>query len=172
MLQQTAIQQPSTAPAAKHGNSCVAEQTTKHTWTADPIHPGDATPTPHIATPHTRDPEPRVLCCAVLQVMPSGRVHNGVASSYLQRCRVGERVPVFIRHSTFKLPANPTAPLIMVGPGTGLAPFRGFIQVRRGEEGGGCWGTRGRRSSWSRDVGGVCVLAPCCASRVDIGYAH
>lgn len=78
--------------------------------------------------------------CAVLQVMPSGRVHNGVASSYLQRCGVGERVPVFIRNSTFKLPANPAAPLIMVGPGTGLAPFRGFIQVRCRRGVGGSWG--------------------------------
>jgi len=70
------------------------------------------------------------LIWLLLQVMPTGRVHNGVASSYLQQCRVGERVPVFIRNSTFKLPASPSAPVVMVGPGTGLAPFRGFIQVR------------------------------------------
>lgn len=75
-----------------------------------------------------------VLLCAVmwLQVMPTGRVHNGVASFYLQQCAVGERIPVFIRHSTFKLPVNPAAPVVMVGPGTGLAPFRGFIQVGLG----------------------------------------
>lgn len=71
-----------------------------------------------------------ILSLLSLQVMPTGRVHNGVASSYLQQCRVGERIPVFIRHSTFKLPASPSAPVVMVGPGTGLAPFRGFIQER------------------------------------------
>jgi len=71
-----------------------------------------------------------VTCAVIREVMPTGRVHNGVASSYLQQCRVGERIPVFIRHSTFKLPASPSAPVVMVGPGTGLAPFRGFIQER------------------------------------------
>ncbi|GFR39650.1 hypothetical protein Agub_g116 [Astrephomene gubernaculifera] len=71
-----------------------------------------------------------VTCSVVRDVMPTGRVHEGICSTWLQRHGNGAAVPVFVRRSQFKLPKSPSTPIIMVGPGTGLAPFRGFLQER------------------------------------------
>jgi sulfite reductase (NADPH) flavoprotein alpha-component len=61
-----------------------------------------------------------------------GRQCKGVASTYLaDRVKPGMKVRVFLQKSHgFRLPADPATPVIMVGPGTGIAPFRAFLQER------------------------------------------
>ncbi|MBV6818158.1 NADPH-dependent assimilatory sulfite reductase flavoprotein subunit [Rahnella sp. PD12R] len=61
-----------------------------------------------------------------------GRPRSGGASGYLaDRLEEDGEVKVFIEHNdNFRLPANPETPVIMIGPGTGIAPFRAFIQQR------------------------------------------
>lgn len=60
------------------------------------------------------------------------RERFGVASTFLgERIAPGERLPVYIQKAHgFALPSNPALPVIMVGPGTGIAPFRSFLQER------------------------------------------
>jgi sulfite reductase (NADPH) flavoprotein alpha-component len=61
-----------------------------------------------------------------------GRQRGGVASTFLaDRAGVGNTVGIYLQHSPhFKLPEDPTTPIIMIGPGTGIAPFRSFLQER------------------------------------------
>ncbi|TDL30998.1 cytochrome P450 [Jeotgalibacillus sp. S-D1] len=58
--------------------------------------------------------------------------YRGVASNYLSDRKAGEELLVFVRtpETRFQLPEDPMTPVIMVGPGTGVAPFRGFLQAR------------------------------------------
>ncbi len=58
--------------------------------------------------------------------------YGGVCSTYLARLTPGETVMGFVRNpnTPFRLPTDPLTPLIMIGAGTGLAPFRGFLQER------------------------------------------
>jgi len=71
------------------------------------------------------------LIVDVVRYESHGRVRQGVASSFLAQRADHVPVPVFVTAAKhFHLPENPDTPIIMVGPGTGVAPFRAYLQER------------------------------------------
>ena len=77
-------------------------------------------------------PDEAHLLIAAVRYETHGRARNGVASvDVADRRRTGEPLKVFVKpNQHFRLPADPQRPIIMIGPGTGVAPFRAFMQER------------------------------------------
>jgi len=72
------------------------------------------------------------LCIAAVRYNTDGVPHKGVASTFLaDRLPLGETTGIYFHAANhFRLPADLTKPVIMVGPGTGIAPFRAFLEER------------------------------------------
>lgn len=96
-----------------------------------------------------------VSCAVVQDVMPTGRIHDGICSSWLAKHSVGSSVPVYIRRSHFKLPSSHTTPVVMVGPGTGVAPFRGFVQERTAAAASGEFPSHPNEPPWTMHLAQV-----------------
>lgn len=73
------------------------------------------------------------LTVAVVRYESLGRQCKGVCSTFLaERADTPTTVPIFVKTSHgFRPPQNPDAPMIMIGPGTGIAPFRAFLEERK-----------------------------------------
>ena len=76
------------------------------------------------------------LTVATVEYQAHGSKHQGGASAFLtRRLEEGGELKVFVEPNTnFRLPENNDAPVIMIGPGTGIAPFRAFMQQRAVDE--------------------------------------
>lgn len=88
-----------------------------------------------IASSSKIHPDSIHICGVVVEYdTPTGRTNHGVATTWLRTKLPVEdqlpKIPIYVRRSQFRLPNRPHTPVIMIGPGTGLAPFRGFIQER------------------------------------------
>jgi sulfite reductase (NADPH) flavoprotein alpha-component len=85
-----------------------------------------------ISSSFEANPDEVHLTIGAVRYDAHGRERKGVCSILCaDRLQPGDTLPVFIQHNeNFKLPENPDTPIIMVGPGTGIAPFRSFMQER------------------------------------------
>ncbi|TRW91350.1 assimilatory sulfite reductase (NADPH) flavoprotein subunit [Candidatus Methylobacter oryzae] len=85
-----------------------------------------------IASSSKQHPGEVHITVAAVRYQAHGRDRKGVGSTFLaDRINEDAAVPVYIDcNNNFKLPADPAAPIIMVGPGTGIAPFRAFVEER------------------------------------------
>lgn len=71
------------------------------------------------------------ITVAITRYYIGERLIKGVCTNFLSDKKIGDRIPVFVRRSTMRLPHKHITPVIMIGPGTGCAPFRGFLQERK-----------------------------------------
>ena len=86
-----------------------------------------------IASSQAVHPDRAETSVRVVRYDTHGRERQGVASGELgERAHVGERLPIFLHaNQNFRLPEDDSGPVIMVGPGTGVAPFRAFLEERQ-----------------------------------------
>jgi sulfite reductase (NADPH) flavoprotein alpha-component len=85
------------------------------------------------------DPQRMALCVDAVRYPIDGRTRLGVASTFLgERTRPGDKIRVYVQKAQhFGLPADPSLPIIMIGPGTGIAPFRAFLHERMASKASG-----------------------------------
>ncbi|KWX81068.1 sulfite reductase [NADPH] flavoprotein alpha-component [Paenibacillus riograndensis] len=85
-----------------------------------------------IASSYNANPEEVHFTVRAVRYESHGRERYGVCSVHCaERVQPGDTLPIYIQNNpNFKLPANPEVPVIMIGPGTGVAPFRSFLEER------------------------------------------
>lgn len=106
-----------------------------------------------------------------------GRPRAGVCSAFLAEAALGDPVSVFVRRAPhFRPPADAGTPTVMVGPGTGVAPFIGFLEQRRAQRHTGpnwlFFGEQHRATDFSYEDELTAFLADGTLSRLDTAFSR
>ena len=131
-----------------------------------------------IASSYHASPDEVHLTVAVVRYESYGLPRQGVASTFLaDRVPEGGTVPVYVdSNPNFRLPADPEAALIMVGPGTGVAPFRAFLAEREAVGATGrnwlFFGDRNFRSDFLYQVEWLDYRQKGLLNRIDVAFSR
>ncbi len=131
-----------------------------------------------IASSLTANPDEVHLTVAEVRYEAFGTPHWGAASTYLgERIAEGDRVAVFVEpNSRFRLPQDPMAPVVMIGPGTGVAPFSAFVEERDEQGAGGdnwlFFGERNFSSDFLYQVEWLRHLKSGALGRLDVAFSR
>lgn len=84
-----------------------------------------------IASSNRVTPDEVHITVGVVEFESQGRARKGIISGQLAGVEAGGQLPVYVhRNGAFRLPANPETPVVMIGAGTGIAPYRAFLAER------------------------------------------
>jgi sulfite reductase (NADPH) flavoprotein alpha-component len=117
------------------------------------------------------------LTVAVVDYEAHGHRHVGAASQHLALADDTRRLRVFIEpNERFRLPADPTADVVMIGPGTGVAPFRAFVQERQARGATGrnwlVFGNRRARADFLYQTEWQTALKVGALTRLDLAFSR
>lgn len=118
------------------------------------------------------------LLVAAVAYQAFGRGHKGVASMYVaERCRVGDRLRIYLNpNPNFRLPSDPSRNIIMIGPGTGVAPYRAFMQERSALDATGqnwlFYGSRNRNTDFLYEAEWDALRKQGVLTRMDLAFSR
>lgn len=131
-----------------------------------------------IASSQMVHPDVAETSVRVVRYDTHGRGRLGVASGQLgERAQVGAVLPIFLTaNQNFKLPEDSSAPVIMVGPGTGVAPFRAFLEERQAKGASGdnwlFFGDQHRASDFLYEEQFTAMLKDGALTRLDTAFSR